>query len=109
MCVFFFITPGPIGILLVSLYGIPLLILIILGVRVQGVKIIKLLYSLRGNKNKKKLWSNSHLLLSNWSWVFAAIIALTGIYYCFEVFKKPPSTKVDKSLNANYKKSNILH
>ena len=102
----FFITPGPIGILLVSLYGIPLLILIILGVRVQGVKIIKLMYSLRGNRNKKKLWSNSHLLLSNWSWVFAAIIALTGIYYCFEVFKKPPSTKVDKSLNSNYKKSN---
>ena len=92
----FFITfqnSGRPGILFVSLYGIPLLIVIILGVRVQGKKILKLVYNLRGNRNNKKLFSNSHLLLSNWSWVFALIIALTGIWYAIEIFKPPPSIK----------------
>ncbi len=87
----FFILPGKVGILFVSLYAIPLIILVILGVRVQGKKIIKLVYNVRKTKNQKKLFSNYHLLLSNWSWIFAVVISLTGIWYGVETFKPAPS------------------
>ena len=103
----FFILPGKIGILFVSLFAVPLIILVILGVRVQGRKIIKLVYNFRKIKNQKKLFSNYHLLLSNCSWVFAVLISLTGIWYGVEVFNPASSKKNDetsnlKSENRNY-------
>ena len=95
----FFILPGKVGILFVSLYAIPLIVLVILGVRVQGKKIIKLIYNVRKTKNQKKLFSNYHLLLSNWSWIFAVVISLTGIWYGVETFKPALSKSKDKIHN----------
>ena len=94
----FFILPGKVGILFVSLYAIPLIILVILGVRVQGKKIIKLIYNVRKTKNQKKLFSNYHLLLSNWSWIFAVVISLTGIWYGVETFK-PASSQSNNEIH----------
>ena len=94
----FFILPGKVGILFVSLYAIPLIILVILGVRVQGKKIIKLVYNVRKTKNQKKLFSNYHLLLSNWSWIFAVVISLTGIWYGVETFK-PASSQSNNEIH----------
>ena len=94
----FFILPGKVGILFVSLYAIPLIVLVILGVRVQGKKIIKLIYNVRKTKNQKKLFSNYHLLLSNWSWIFAVAISLTGIWYGVETFK-PASSQSNVEIN----------
>ena len=94
----FFILPGKVGIFFVSLYAIPLIILVILGVRVQGKKIIKLIYNVRKTKNQKKLFSNYHLLLSNWSWIFAVIISLTGIWYGVETFK-PASSQSNNEIH----------
>ena len=95
----FFILPGKVGILFVSLYAIPLIVLVILGVRVQGKKIIKLIYNVRKTKNQKKLFSNYHLLLSNWSWIFAVAISLTGIWYGVETFKPASSQSNDEIHN----------
>ena len=95
----FFILPGKVGILFVSLYAIPLIVLVILGVRVQGKKIIKLIYNFRNIKNQKKLFSNWHLLLSNWSWIFAVVISLTGIWYGVETFKPASSQRNDEIHN----------
>lgn len=94
----FFILPGKVGILFVSLYAIPLIVLVILGVRVQGKKIIKLIYNVRKTKNQKKLFSNYHLLLSNWSWIFAVVISLTGIWYGVETFK-PASSQSNNEIH----------
>ena len=94
----FFILPGKVGILFVSLYAIPLIALVILGVRVQGKKIIKLIYNVRKTKNQKKLFSNCHLLLSNWSWIFAVVISLTGIWYGVETFK-PASSQSNNEIH----------
>ena len=94
----FFILPGKVGILFVCLYAIPLIILVILGVRVQGKKIIKLIYNVRKTKNQKKLFSNYHLLLSNWSWIFAVVISLTGIWYGVETFK-PASSQSNNEIH----------
>jgi len=98
----FFITfqnSGVPGILFVSLYGIALLAIIILGVRVQGKRVLKLAYNLRRARNNRKIFSNSHLFLSNWSWIFALIISLTGIWYAVEIFKPAPTIKTKKNLN----------
>jgi len=94
----FFILPGKVGILFVSLYALPLIVLVILGVRVQGKKIMKLIYNVRKTKNQKKLFSNYHLLLSNWSWIFAVVISLTGIWYGVETFK-PASSKSNDEIH----------
>ena len=102
----FFILPSKIGILFVSLYSIPLIILVVLGLRVQGTKILKLIYSLRKIMTQKKLYSNYHLLLSNWSWIFAVVISLTGIWYGVEVFKPASSMKDNE---ASYLKYEIKH
>ena len=98
----FFIQPGKVGILFVSLYALPLIVLVILGVRVQGKKIMKLIYNVRKTKNQKKLFSNYHLLLSNWSWIFAVIISLTGIWYGVETFKPASSKSNDEIHNFSY-------
>ncbi len=95
----FFILPGKVGILFVSLYAIPLIVLVILGVRVQGKKIFKLIYNVRKTKNQKKLFSNYHLLLTNWSWIFAFVISLTGIWYGVETFK-PASSQSNDEINS---------
>ena len=111
----FFILPGKVGILFVSLYAIPLIILVILGVRVQGKKIIKLIYNVRKTKNLKKLFSNYHLLFSNWSWIFAVVISLTGIWYGVETFKPASSQSnneihnLKSEINTYYKVENKIN
>ena len=66
--------------------------------RVQGKKIIKLIYNARKTKNQKKLFSNCHHLLSNWSWIFAVVISLTGIWYGVETFK-PASSQSNNEIH----------
>ena len=50
------------------------------------------------NQKPKKLFSNYHLLLSNWSWIFAVVISLTGIWYGVETFK-PASSQSNNEIH----------
>lgn len=71
------------GLFIVSSFGIVLLFSVVSGLLFYR-NFWRNLFQLRLNKGTRALMSDLHRLVGTWSFVFAAIIAVTGIWYLIE-------------------------
>ncbi|HEU0120523.1 MAG TPA: PepSY-associated TM helix domain-containing protein [Bryobacteraceae bacterium] len=71
------------GLFLVASFGFVLLFSVVSGLLFYK-NFWRNLFQLRFHKGPRALWSDVHRLLGTWAFLFAAIIAVTGIWYFIE-------------------------